>query len=90
MSWLADIGFNSDDLIRMHIFAPPPGYVPPRRILHLPPCPADMSIPAPPEAVCWSGEHRLPIPVFSRTGALIGYCARGDAWTSDPRIFDAR
>jgi hypothetical protein len=62
-----------------------------RRELRLPPG----SPPVPPlelgEAIKWSGEFSIQI--FSRRRGqlrrLVGYCRRGDAWTSDPRaVFD--
>ena len=74
---------DPDDFVRWGLLSPLPGR-PVRRILRLPP---DPPCPAPPQAMCWSGEHRLPIPIFSRRPhklQLLGYCRRGDAWVGGP------
>lgn len=58
-----------------------------RRELRLPPRDYPRQPRTATRPVCWSGTARAII-VFERRGVgrrLIGYCARGDAWTSGAR-----
>jgi hypothetical protein len=75
-----------EELVRLRLLLPRPGERVPRRILRVP---RPDAVRAPAQPVRWSGERGLDltIPIFARAGRkLIGYCARGDAWTSDPRV----
>lgn len=80
-----------EDLVRIGLLLPTPAQAAfgLRRELRLP----SFNFPRQPRPplsrqVCWSGESR-PVPIWARRGAagrrLLGYCRRGDAWTSGAR-----
>lgn len=73
-----------DELLRLGLLLPRPGQRVPRKILRVP---HPDRAPPPGSPVMWSGEagRGLTVPVFSVAGRLLGYCKRGDGWTSDPR-----
>lgn len=81
--WPAWSAISLEDLVRLGLLLPRPGDRVPRRILRVP---HPDRAPPPPRTMCWSGEagRELTVPVFSAAGLLLGYCTRGDGWTSDP------
>lgn len=84
--WPAWAVISRGDLLRYGLLLPRRGERVPRRILRVP---RPDAVPAPARPMCWSGERgwELTIPVFSgrRARRLLGYCRRGDAWTSGAR-----
>lgn len=81
--WPAWAAVSLEDLLRIGLLRSLPGQRRPRRLLHVP---HPDAIHAPARVMQWSGERGrdLVVPVFSARGRTLGYCRRGDAWTSRP------